>query len=189
MRVSEELLYQKVFKKSCFELELLNNKVELYCLKSKKKPVYGTGFPLAEIFFIKDFPANIEIKEGIAFGAQSIEKLLTGLRRLSIEDKFSYFTNFRKCSNCKEEDIDKKCLEFLKEEIDIIKPKVIVVLGEYSEKAICKVLNLKITGNNNFTHTPLADLIFGVDFKGVFNDHVKKKKLWEDLKKIKKSRL
>ncbi|MCK4777861.1 MAG: hypothetical protein KAS39_05730, partial [Actinomycetia bacterium] len=103
--------------------------------------------------------------------------------------KFSYFTNFRKCSNCKVDGIDKKCLEFLKEEIDIIKPKVIVVLGEYSEKAICKVLNLKITGNNNFTHTPLADLIFGVDFKGVFNDHVKKKKLWEDLKKIKKSRL
>jgi uracil-DNA glycosylase family 4 len=189
MRENEKIFYQKVLKKSCYELESLNKRVEICCSQNKGKHVPGTGFPLADILFIKDSPQDIEIKEGKSFGAQNIENIQKGLKKLSIEEHFSFFTNLKKCYACESGGINKKCLSFLKEEIDIINPKVIVIFGKNTQKAISKFFNINNTDNEDVISTPLADLIIGVEFKGVFADQMKKKKLWEDLKKIKKSRL
>jgi DNA polymerase len=99
-------------------------------------PVPGDGNPHAEIMFIGEAPGQKEDEQGKPFVGQAgklLEELLgtIGLKRADV-----YITNvvkFRPPENRDPTPEEKEaCLPFLKAEVAIIKPKVLVPLGRHA---------------------------------------------------------
>jgi uracil-DNA glycosylase family 4 len=129
----------------------LRRQVE-YCTKCKlwktrNRPVFGEGSEYAEIMLIGLGPGYHENLEGRPFvGAAG--KLLDGLLKLSgLERGDVYITNIMKCylpeNKAKEEEI-KACTPYLDDQVEIIKPKVIILLGNVATKYIFNKFRLQL---------------------------------------------
>ncbi len=120
--------------------------------KERLNPVIGEGDSNADIMFVGEAPGANEDKTGKPFCGRSgdiLDELLmnSGMKRQDV-----YIANTVKCRppknrNPKEEEI-KLCAVFLDSQIDIIKPKVICCLGNFSTSYVMKKykLNDKIQG-------------------------------------------
>ena len=108
--------------------------------KTRHLPVVGEGNHDAEVMFIGEAPGFNEDRTGHPFwgaAGKIFDELLTniGLRREDV-----YICNVLKCRppnnrNPKIEEI-KACTPFLDRQIEIIQPKVICTLGNFSTKYI-----------------------------------------------------
>jgi len=104
--------------------------------QTASQPVFGNGNEKAEIVFIGEAPGKEEDKTGIPFvgrAGQFLNEML-GLIKMKRED--IYITNtvkYRPPNNrdpLPSEKID--CLPWLVEELEYIKPKIIILLGRHS---------------------------------------------------------
>lgn len=125
--------------------EVLNcQKCQLY--KTRNYPVIGEGNHQAKIMLVGEAPGANEDKTGRPFcgaAGKILDELLknTGLKREEI-----YISNIVKCRppgnrNPKEEEI-KACSLYLDRQIEIIKPKIICPLGNYSTNYIVRKFGL-----------------------------------------------
>jgi len=120
--------------------------------KTRHLPVVGEGNHDAEVMFIGEAPGFNEDRTGHPFwgaAGKIFDELLTniGLRREDV-----YICNVLKCRppnnrNPKIEEI-KACTPFLDRQIEIIQPKVICTLGNFSTKYILEKFGLgdKVAG-------------------------------------------
>lgn len=127
------------------ELEELNRSIE-GCTrcglhKERKRIVFGTGDPLADIIFVGEAPGEEEDIKGEPFVGKA-GNLLTSIieNAMKIKRDSVYICNVVKCRpplnrEPKEEEIA-SCIEFLKRQIDIIKPKIIVALGKIATSTL-----------------------------------------------------
>jgi len=126
--------------------EVLNcKKCSLY--KTRTYSVVGEGSHQAKIIFIGEAPGFNEDKTGYPFCGEAgkiLDELLSsvGHRREDI-----YIANILKCRppqnrNPKTEEIE-ACAPYLEKQIEIIKPKVICTLGNYSTAYIFEKYGLK----------------------------------------------
>lgn len=104
--------------------------------KSATQPVFGDGNPKAKIVFIGEAPGKDEDLQGKPFVGRSGKFLDEMLEMINLERKDVYITNtvkYRPPNNRdpSEEEI-KECLPWLVEEINFIKPKLIVTLGRHA---------------------------------------------------------
>lgn len=99
-------------------------------------PVPGHGNPNAEIMFIGEAPGQKEDEQGIPFVGQAGKLLDELLASIGLKREDIYITNvvkFRPPENRDPTPEEKEaCMPFLKLEIGIIKPKVIVPLGRHA---------------------------------------------------------
>jgi len=115
--------------------------------KTRTNPVSGEGDPHTKIMFIGEAPGNNEDKEGRPFcgaAGKILDKLLesTGIKREEI-----FIANILKCRppenrNPLKEEID-ACGSFLDKQIEIIKPKILCTLGNFSTSYILEKYGLK----------------------------------------------
>lgn len=133
------------------ELEEFNQKVskcqKCDLAKSRMNVVPGEGNPNAEIMFIGEGPGFHEDQQGRPFvgaAGKFLEELLASID-LKREDVF--IANIIKCRPPNNRDPlpqeVEACLPWLKEQIEIIKPRLIVTLGRHSMDQFLP--NLKIT--------------------------------------------
>ncbi|MEA3293310.1 MAG: uracil-DNA glycosylase [Patescibacteria group bacterium] len=130
--------------------EVLNcKKCSLYKerLKDGCFPVIGEGSHISPIMFIGEAPGFQEAKTGRPFCGASGKILDELLESIGINRKEVYICNLLKCRppnnrNPKPEEI-KVCVPYLERQIDIIKPKVICLLGNYSTAYIFQKYGLK----------------------------------------------
>ena len=114
--------------------------------KTRKNVVFGEGNPDAEIMFIGEAPGREEDLQGRPFVGKSgdmVTKMIQKVLLLKREDV--YIANIIKCRppqnrNPEIEEID-ACKGYLLKQIEIIKPKIIVLLGNI---ALHSLLNLNI---------------------------------------------
>ena len=92
-------------------------------------PVLGSGHPQADIFLIKYSPRPSEVEEGVAFYGRTGTALMKSLKRLSIDPLAVYGTLCVKCPVPDPELADPACVARLIEEIQIVSPKLVVVMG------------------------------------------------------------
>jgi len=99
-------------------------------------PVMGDGNPKSDIMFIGEAPGEKENEMGIPFVGQAGKLLSTLLESIGLKREDIYITNvvkFRPPENRDPTPEEKEaCLPFLKMEIAIIKPKVLVPLGRHA---------------------------------------------------------
>ena len=100
------------------------------CPRGNLMPVLGSGHPQADVFLLKYAPAPSEIEEGVAFYGRSGTALMKSLRRLDIDPLAVYGTLCVKCPVADTSLAAPECLARLVEEIAIVQPKIVVVMGD-----------------------------------------------------------
>lgn len=108
--------------------------------QGRKNIVFGEGNPDAELMFIGEGPGRDEDVQGRPF-VGSAGKLLTSLiTKLGLKREDVYIANIVKCrppgNRNPEEDEIATCIPFVKQQIEIISPRVIVCLGKIAAQAL-----------------------------------------------------
>ncbi len=101
-----------------------------HCPRGQLMPVLGSGHPQADIFMVKYSARPSEIEEGVAFYGRSGNALMKSLKRLSIDPLAVYGTLCVKCPVADPGLADPDCVARLTEELAIVSPKLLVVMGE-----------------------------------------------------------
>jgi uracil-DNA glycosylase family 4 len=108
--------------------------------KTRQKVVFGHGDPQAKLLFIGEAPGEQEDKQGKPFVGPA-GKLLTAMcSAIRIDRESVYITNTVKCrppSNRNPSPIERStCEPYLTEQIRLINPSLIVLLGKVAAEAI-----------------------------------------------------
>src|SRR3954454_4301607 len=99
------------------------------CPRGSLMPVLGSGHPQADVMLLKYHPTAAEIEEGVAFYGRAGTALMKSLKRLDIDPLAVYGTLCVKCPVADTSLAAPECLGRLVEEIAIVKPKIVVVMG------------------------------------------------------------
>lgn len=116
--------------------------------QQRTKTVPGQGNSKPEIIFIGEAPGEEEDRQGLAFVGRAGQLLTRLITRMGYKREDVFIANIVKCrppNNRKPlpEEMS-ACLPYLEEQISILKPKVIVILGATALEALF-VLEAKIT--------------------------------------------
>jgi len=99
------------------------------CPRGGIMPVLGSGHPQADVLLLKYAPTPAEIEEGVAFYGRAGTALMKSLRRLDIDPLAVYGTLCVKCPVADTALAAPECIARLVEEIAIVQPKLVVVMG------------------------------------------------------------
>ena len=131
MPATDDEIRERYLDRAIRELNLLSREIQDCgaCPRGSLMPVLGSGHPQADIMLVKYAPMPSEIEEGVAFYGRSGVALMKSLRRLQIDPLAVYGTLFIKCPVADTTLADPGCLARVAEEIAIVAPKMIVVMG------------------------------------------------------------
>jgi uracil-DNA glycosylase family 4 len=101
-----------------------------HCPRGELQPVLGSGHPQADIFMLKYAPTPAEIEEGVAFYGRAGNALMKSFKRLGIDPIVVFGTLCVKCPASDPELAADECIERVAEEIAIVQPRIVVVMGE-----------------------------------------------------------
>jgi uracil-DNA glycosylase family 4 len=122
-----------------------------HCPRGQLMPVLGSGHPQADIFMIKYAARPSEVEEGVAFYGRTGNALMKSLKRLSIDPLAVYGTLCVKCPVADPAMADPGCVGRLVEELAIVAPKMVVVMGE---DALTVINDLGVPLARELTATP-----------------------------------
>lgn len=132
------------------ELEKVCKKCEKCKLcETRTNVVFGVGNPEADVMFIGEGPGENEDLQGEPFvgrGGQLLDKML---KAVDLDRKKNiYIANIVKCRPPKNRDPEpteqEECIEWLRNQVKLINPKIIVCLGRISAAKLIKP-DIKIT--------------------------------------------
>ncbi len=169
--------------KKCAECE----KCEL--CKTRTNCVFGTGNRNADLLFVGEAPGEQEDLSGIPFVGRAGQLLDKFLYAVDIDREDVYIANILKCRPPKNRDPlpeeEDACIEYLREQVALINPKVIVCLGRISAMRLIKP-DFKITKEHGQWFKKGNYLMTAVYHPAaLLRDPRKKEDMLEDMKKIK----
>ena len=108
--------------------------------ESASNLVFSDGYPDSKVMIIGEGPGANEDKEGLPFVGRAGQLLDKMLNAINLNREKVYITNvvnYRPPENRKPTDIEvERYLPFLKKHIEIVKPKIILLLGSTAMNAI-----------------------------------------------------
>ena len=153
----------------------------------RKQVVFGVGNPDADLMFVGEAPGGDEDIQGIPFVGRAGQLLTKMILAINLERDQVYIANVIKCrppgNRNPEPDEIATCEPFLFQQIDAVRPKVIVALGAFAAKTLLR------------TEEPISRLRGRIyDFRGakliptfhpsfLLRSPDRKRDAWEDLKK------
>jgi len=151
--------------------------------------VFGVGNPNAKLMFVGEGPGRDEDLKGEPFvgrAGQLLTDIITKGMGLAREDV--YIANVVKCrppqNRNPEPDEVAACEPFLKKQIELIRPKIIVALGKFAVQTILqsKVPITRLRGN---WHTYMGIKLMPTFHPAyLLRNPADKKLVWEDIKKV-----
>lgn len=103
---------------------------------TRQNVVFGVGNPNAEIMFIGEGPGGDEDRLGEPFVGRAGQLMNKAFDILGIKREEIYIANIVKCrpphNRDPEEDEITACMDYLRNQVMIVKPKIIVLLGRIS---------------------------------------------------------
>ena len=129
---TDDEIQEKYLERAIRELNQLTHRLQecSHCPRGNLMPVLGSGHPQADIFLLKYAPTAAEVEEGVAFYGRSGNALMKSFRRLGIDPLAVYGTLCVKCPVSDPELAGGECIERVIEEIAIVQPRCVVVMGE-----------------------------------------------------------
>ena len=116
---------------NCKKCKLCNNRTNI---------VFGVGNKNADIMFIGEGPGADEDKQGIPFVGRAGKLMDKAFEGLGIDRSSVYIANIVKCrppqNRVPESDEAEACLNYLRNQVILVKPKIIVLLGSTALKNI-----------------------------------------------------
>ncbi|HET9369972.1 MAG TPA: uracil-DNA glycosylase [Vicinamibacterales bacterium] len=159
------------------------------CTQGRKQVVFGVGSPDADLMFVGEAPGADEDQQGEPFVGRAGQLLTKIIEAIGLSRSDVYIANVIKCrppgNRNPEPDEVAACEPFLFQQIDLVKPKVIVALGTFAAHALLK------------TDAPISRLRGRVhDYRGgskliptfhpafLLRSPDRKRDVWEDMKKV-----
>ncbi len=162
--------------------------------KNAKNIVFSDGNPKSDIMLIGEAPGANEDEEGLPFvgrAGQLLDKMLTAIDLNRKKVYISNIINYRPPNNRRPTEVEiKRYLPYITKHIEIISPKILVLLGSTAMNAIIgdKVVISKMRGKwiqKSFGKCKTSVIItFHPSF--LLRQPAQKKMSWIDLKMIKK---
>ncbi len=134
MHSTDDEIREKYLERAIRELNQMSREVLEcpYCPRGKLMPVLGSGHPQADVMMLKHSPLASEIEEGVAFYGRAGNALMKSFKRLGIDPLVVYGTLCVKCPVAEPDLAPQECVARLVEEMAIVQPKIVVVMGEPS---------------------------------------------------------
>jgi uracil-DNA glycosylase family 4 len=132
MPATDDEIREKYLERAIRELNQFTRDVQACdrCPRGNLMPVLGSGHPQADVLLLKFAPTPAEIEEGVAFYGRSGTAIMKSLRRLDIDPLAVYGTLCVKCPVADTSLSAPECQARLVEEIAIVAPKIVVVMGD-----------------------------------------------------------
>jgi uracil-DNA glycosylase family 4 len=182
---TDDEIREKYLERAIRELNAFAREVQAcqQCPRGSLMPVLGSGHPQADIFLLKHSPGAAEIEEGVAFYGRAGNALMKSLKRLSIDPLAVYGTLCVKCPVGDPSLADPGCVGRLEEELAIIGPKIVVVMGE---EALAVLGDLDIPLARQIepdpgelqTLTPSIDALYVPNIDDALDDEAAKREFW-----------
>lgn len=171
--------------------------LERYCINCRRcrlhqkrtNMVFGKGNKTADLMFVGEGPGRDEDLQGIAFVGKAGQLLDRIMEAAGIGQEDVYIANIVKCrppnNRTPRPDEAQKCLPYLRNQVYLIKPKIIVCLGATAAKYIIDK-NIRITKERGrWIERKGYWLIATFHPAALLRDENKKQPAWEDFKNIK----
>ena len=157
--------------------------------ETRKNVVFGSGNRNADLMFIGEAPGEKEDLSGIPFVGAAGKLLDKFLYAVDIERERVFIANMLKCRPPKNRDPKEEeqdlCIEYLREQVRLIKPKIIVCLGRIAAKRLIKE-DFMITKEHGIFFEKNGFTICAVFHPAaLLRDPRRKEDMLEDMKKIK----
>ena len=138
---TDDEIQEKYLERAIRELNQLTHRLQecSHCPRGNLMPVLGSGHPQADIFLLKFAPTAAEIEEGVAFYGRAGNALRKSFKRLGIDPLVVYGTLCVKCPVADPSQAAGECIERVVEELAIVQPRIVVVMGERALGALNEV--------------------------------------------------
>ena len=154
----------------------------------RKNIVFGTGDSNADLMFVGEAPGADEDVQGLPFVGRAGQLLTRIIEAIGLQREQVYIANILKCrppmNRDPQPDEVESCEPFLFQQIETIKPMIIVALGRYAAQTLLK------------STTPISKLRGRmVEYRGglliptfhpsyLLRNPSAKREVWEDMKKV-----
>ncbi len=185
MPATDDEIREKYLERAIRELNSLTRELQSCrdCPRGNLMPVLGSGHPQADIFLLKFAPAMSEIEEGVAFYGRAGTALMKSLKRLGIDPLAVYGTLCVKCPVGDASLADPACIARVLEELAIVAPKIVVVMGEDAlntlndlDVPLARMLDPELGAVQSFT--PACDGLVVPNIDEALDEEAAKREFW-----------
>jgi uracil-DNA glycosylase len=156
----------------------------------RKQVVFGVGNPDADLMFVGEAPGADEDLQGIPFVGRAGQLLTKIIEAIDLKRDDVYIANVIKCrppqNRNPEQDEVETCEPFLFQQIDVIKPKVIVALGTFAARALLRTLDPISRLRGRVYEYRGAKLIPTFHPAYLLRNPGSKREVWEDMKLVRR---
>jgi uracil-DNA glycosylase family 4 len=192
MPATDDEIREKYLERAIREINSLNHDIQdcELCPRGNVMPVLGSGHPQADVMLLKYAPLHSEIEEGVAFYGRSGTALMKSFKRLGIDPLVVYGTLFIKCPVPDTDDSVAECRARVAEEIAIVQPRIVVVMGEDALREL-NALGLPLARELDPAKlgevqklTPTLDALYVPDIDRALDEEGAKKAFWGAFRKL-----
>lgn len=168
--------------KDCSKCKLCNNRTNI---------VFGTGNKSADLMFIGEGPGADEDIQGIPFVGKAGKLMNQAFHGIGIERDDVYIANIVKCrppmNRNPEQDEITACLNYLRNQVMLVKPKIVVLLGNVALKTILGKEYSITASRGKWIEKKGIRYMPTFHPAALLRDETKKISFWKDLKEVKRA--
>ena len=186
MPATDDEIREKYLERAIRELNAFARELQACpdCPRGQLMPVLGSGHPQADIFLIKHSARPSEVEEGVAFYGRTGNALMKSLRRLSIDPLAVYGTLCVKCPVSDPELADPVCVARTAEELSIVQPKIVVVMGAdalavLNELEVPMGRHLEPLAGEIQRFTPTIEALYAPNIDDALDEESAKREFWQ----------
>jgi uracil-DNA glycosylase family 4 len=182
---TDDEIREKYLERAIRELNALTRELQACdrCPRGNLMPVLGSGHPQADVFLLKLAPKPAEVEEGVAFYGRAGSALMKSFKRLAIDPLAVYGTLCVKCPVSDPSLADPGCVSRLVEELAIVQPKIVVVMGE-DALAVLNDLDVPLARSVDAVpgevqrYTPSIEALYVPNIDEALDDEAAKRAFW-----------
>ena len=156
--------------------------------EQRKNIVLGEGNPNAQLMFIGEGPGQEEDKQGRPFVGRSGELLTRMIHAIGMERSEVYICNVVKCrppqNRNPEPDEAEACLGYLRAQVALVRPKVIVLLGKIACRYTLREEIFVTRDHGRWYERKGTWFMPTFHPSALLRDPTKKRDAWDDFQKI-----
>lgn len=156
--------------------------------QNRNNIVFGIGNKNADIMLIGEGPGADEDKQGIPFVGKAGQLMNKAFEGLGIDRTSVYIANIVKCrppqNRVPEKDEAEACLDYLRNQVVLVKPKIIVLLGSTALKNILGKEYGITSARGNWIERKGILYMPTWHPAALLRDETKKIEFWKDLKLV-----
>ena len=182
---TDDEIEEKYLERAIRELNQLTRRLQecSHCPRGNLMPVLGSGHPQADVMLLKYAPTAAEIEEGVAFYGRAGNALMKSFKRLGIDPLAVYGTLCVKCPVTDPSLAAGECVERIVEEVAIVQPRMIVIMGERALETVGEVglplaRPLEPTLGEVQSLTPTVDALYVPDIDDSLDSEDSKREFW-----------